>query len=382
MSDSLQVAQTRKVSLRFILVVPFVLQIFAAVGLTGWMSLQNGQKAVNELADQLRIEASNRIATHLDKYLTTPKQINQVNLIAIDLGLLDLNDLKKTGQFFSRQMQIFNVGYINYASRDGAFIGIERLDNGKLLFNEYLRSNPHLTSIYSIDAQGNRSHLEKVETVPDAVQAESWYADAAKVGHPVWSQIYQWDDKPEVLSISSSYPLYSKSHQLIGVIGVDLILTQISTFLQNLPISASSQAFILERNGALVASSGSERPYQVINDKAQRLLAIDSQDPVVRLATQKLFNHFGSLQRIQDSQPLSFELNGKRQFVRVTPWQDKLGQLADCRGCARVRLHAGDRYQYASHDFAVSRCTRDRHAHRASDFSTAGQANFAGHHCC
>ena len=325
MSDSFQVTQTRKVSLRFILVVPFVLQIFAAVGLTGWMSLQNGQKAVNELADQLRIEASDRIAAHLDSYLTVPKQINQVNLDAIDLGLLDLNDSNTVEKFFLRQMQIFNVGYIDYASRDGIFIGIERLDNGKLLINETLRSNLHLNSVYSVDAQGNRSRLEKTEPIPNAVQAEDWYADAAKAGHPVWSQIYQWNDKPEILSISSSYPLYSKSHQMIGVIGVDLILTQISTFLKNLPISASSQAFILERDGALVASSGSARPYQVINNKAQRLLAIDSPDPVVRLATQKLFNHFGSLRQIQNSQPLSFELNGKRQFVRVTPWQDKLG---------------------------------------------------------
>ena len=325
MSEPLQVTQTRKVSLRFILVVPFVLQIFAAVGLTGWMSLQNSQKAVNKLADQLRIQASDHIASHLDSYLTVPKQINQVNLDAIDLGLLDLNDSTTTEKFFLRQMQIFNVGYIDYASRDGGFIGIERLDNGKLLINEILRSSPHLNKVYSTDSQGNRSRLEKVESVPNLVQAEGWYADAASAGRPVWSKIYQWNDKPEVLSISSSYPLYSKSHQFIGVIGVDLILTQISAFLKSLPISASSQAFILERDGALVASSGSERPYRVINNKAQRLLAIDSQDSVVRLATQKLLNHFGSLQRIQDSQPLSFDLDGKRQFVRVTPWQDKLG---------------------------------------------------------
>jgi diguanylate cyclase (GGDEF)-like protein len=325
MSDPLQVTQTRKVSLRFILVVPFVLQIFAAVGLTGWMSLQNGQKAVNNLADQLRIEASDRIAAHLDSYLTVPKQINQVNLDAIDLGLLDLNDSTTTGKFFLRQMQIFNVGYIDYASHDGAFIGIERLDNGKLLINETLRSSPHLNQVYSTDAQGNRSRLEKTEPLQNAIQAEDWYADAASAGCPVWSKIYQWNDKPEILSISSSYPLYNKSHQLMGVIGVDLILTQISTFLKSLPISASSQAFIVERDGALVASSASERPYQVIKNKAQRLLAIDSQDPVVRLATQKLFSHFGSLRQIQNSQPLSFELDGERQFVRVTPWQDKLG---------------------------------------------------------
>jgi diguanylate cyclase (GGDEF)-like protein len=39
--------------LRLILVVPFVLQIFGAVGLVGYLSFQNGQQAVNELVQRL-----------------------------------------------------------------------------------------------------------------------------------------------------------------------------------------------------------------------------------------------------------------------------------------------------------------------------------------
>ncbi len=37
------------VGLRTVFIVPFVLQICAAVGLTGYLSLRNGQKAVNEV---------------------------------------------------------------------------------------------------------------------------------------------------------------------------------------------------------------------------------------------------------------------------------------------------------------------------------------------
>ncbi|MGK7922657.1 MAG: hypothetical protein AB4080_21905, partial [Trichodesmium sp.] len=42
------------IPLQSILIVPFVVQIFAAVGLTGWLSLRNGQQAVNEVTTQLR----------------------------------------------------------------------------------------------------------------------------------------------------------------------------------------------------------------------------------------------------------------------------------------------------------------------------------------
>ncbi len=39
-----------KLPLRTVLVIPFVVQIFAAVGLTGYLSFKNGQKAVDDLA--------------------------------------------------------------------------------------------------------------------------------------------------------------------------------------------------------------------------------------------------------------------------------------------------------------------------------------------
>ncbi|MFW9265466.1 hypothetical protein RRG12_43345, partial [Nostoc sp. CALU 546] len=94
-----------KMPLRYVLIVPFILQIFGAVGLVGYLSYQNGQKAVKELATQLENEICDRIEQHLDSYLTTPKQINQINLDAVELGLLNLSDFATTGYYFWKQME-------------------------------------------------------------------------------------------------------------------------------------------------------------------------------------------------------------------------------------------------------------------------------------
>ena len=59
---------SRKLPLRFVLVVPFLLQIFAAVGLTGWLSFRNGQKAINDLATQLQSE----VTDHIDDIACAP----------------------------------------------------------------------------------------------------------------------------------------------------------------------------------------------------------------------------------------------------------------------------------------------------------------------
>ena len=46
--------------LRAVLVIPFVLQIMATVGLVGYLSWKNGEKAVNNLASQLQEEIGKR----------------------------------------------------------------------------------------------------------------------------------------------------------------------------------------------------------------------------------------------------------------------------------------------------------------------------------
>lgn len=45
-----------KVPLHTVLIVPFVVQIFGAVGQVGYLSFRNGQQAVNNVATQLHRE--------------------------------------------------------------------------------------------------------------------------------------------------------------------------------------------------------------------------------------------------------------------------------------------------------------------------------------
>ncbi|MBD0395711.1 MAG: hybrid sensor histidine kinase/response regulator, partial [Microcoleus sp. C1-bin4] len=88
-----------KFRLRTALVVPFVVQIVAAVGLVGYLSFRNGQKAVNELVVRLQNEASSRVEQHLSNYLDAAKHVAKVNTDALELRLLDPKNLKAQGQF-------------------------------------------------------------------------------------------------------------------------------------------------------------------------------------------------------------------------------------------------------------------------------------------
>lgn len=126
----------RKFRLRTVLVVPFIIPIVVSTGLVGWLSFRNGQRSIDDLATQLQSETSSRVQQYLDSYLTTPNQINQINLDAWQMGLLNLQDFQNTGKYFWKQMQVFNIGYINFGNTKGEFIGVERLDNGQFIIDE------------------------------------------------------------------------------------------------------------------------------------------------------------------------------------------------------------------------------------------------------
>ena len=131
-------------------------------------------------------------------------------------------------------------------------------------------------------------------------------------------------DVPDRISISASTPVYDPQKQLLGVLGIDLELSQISRFLKKLHYGRSGHIFIIEPSGLIVASSEDESPAPIVNGKATRLQALHSREPVIRDITQDLMHRFGSLQAI--SQPQLFRPSlSQKPFVRVTPYRDDYG---------------------------------------------------------
>ncbi|MBW4663661.1 MAG: response regulator [Chroococcus sp. CMT-3BRIN-NPC107] len=313
-----------KIPLQTILVVPFVLQIFAAVGLTGYLSLRNGEKAVQDLSLRLRTDVTERVRQHLDVYLAIPHQINQINAGAIEQNLLDVKDLRGMGRYFHKQMQTFEeFGYINFGSPQGDFIGIYRSPNGNLRMDFIEQAYLGEYHGFATDERGNPTKQIIVDDLNFRV--DSWYVDAIKTGNPLWSDIYNWDDDPAIISISASYPLYDRNKSLVGVIGIDYILSLLGDFLRQLHISPLAKIFILEPNGLIVAASSREKFFNIENGEAKRIKAVDSKDPAIALTTQDLLKRFGKLSQIHNSQQIDLDVAGEKTFAQVTPWQDKYG---------------------------------------------------------
>lgn len=326
----------KNIPLYIVLIVPFVLQIFGTVGLIGYLSLRNGQKAVNDLAIQLQHEVSDRVALHLDNYLKTPLQLQQISLNAIEEGHLNLQNFSDAGKYFWQQLQMFdNVSYVGYALTTGEFAGAGRfLQDQDFTIDEISASTSGNNHTYGTDSEGNRTEVVKVYSPQDWNPLEdAWYTEAIKRGKNGFNPVYMWPDDPDVIAISISFPLYNNQQETIGVFNIDLFLSTISDFLRQLEVSPSSKVFIIERDGKLIANSTSHKPWIQNNSKTQRMSVLDSPDMLIQQSASFLKQEFGNFQAIQTEQTLTFQSPGnswwgmarENNFIHVTPWQDQFG---------------------------------------------------------
>lgn len=300
----------------------------------GTIAYLNGHRSVQLLARQLGSSIADQVDLQLDGVLEAPRLINRLNEQAISSGQLNPENFAALERLFFEQISLFPVGYINYGNQAGDYLGVQRLDDGSLLVNEMRqRVAPNRQLVYRISAAGRqRQPLRVIEPIGTA-REEPWYRETIEAGRPIWSSIYQWDDNPDVLSVSFNQPVRDpRSGRLQGVIGVDVILTQLSTFLQQLWGQRPGLVLVLERDGRLVASS---QPAMVIRTSPgglpRRARIDESDDPLVRRLAGLLFSRTdtGDL-RLQggwgrNREQLEFNDRNRTVFVETMRWSDGQG---------------------------------------------------------
>lgn len=315
-----------KLKLRTAVVVPFVLQIMAAVGLVGFLAFRSGQRSVNNLSTVLRSELAARINQSLATYLTSPHDINQLNAAAFLEGDLNFESPQNLSQML-QQVEISPFIFGVYCGTEkGEFLGVGREAPGNSeIYMWVVNANTSGRFLYyDIDRRGNRLGFVEDYDEFDSRQ-RPWYEVAMQSRRAVWSEVYL-DFTTLLPTITASRPVYSETGQALGVCATDLLLPkEFRSFLSTLDIGKTGEAFVMDRSGQIISSSTDE-PLTVGEGEAARLIqATASREPLIRETATYLRQHFGSWETIRQSTQLDFKLNGKRQFIQVMPFNDGRG---------------------------------------------------------
>jgi hypothetical protein len=308
--------------LRLIMIVPFMIITLATAGLIGYLGFRNGQRAVNDLAAQLHDESAHRINQQLDSYLETPQLINNLNLDAIRLGQLDVNDQEAVKNHFLAQMQLFDsIVAVNYAAEEQLYYvstwrGAYGVDLGFAALSE---ETDYVGEGYEVTPQGEIG--EQVLSLADYdPRIRPWYKTAVKAGEQAFTPVFMWTSAD--VGIDAVAPVYADDGRLSGVLDTSLTLNGIGDFLQGVRVSEHGETFIVDEGGLLVASSTILEPYTRTGEDVERLSALDCDDPTTRAAAEDVAQRFGDWANIHTSQPFRFDVDGKPQFAQVTPYHN------------------------------------------------------------
>jgi signal transduction histidine kinase/DNA-binding NarL/FixJ family response regulator len=316
-------SKNRAFPLQWVLIVPFVLQVFGAVGLVGYLSFKNGEKAVQDLAKQLMDRSSSEVNRHLDAYLAIPHQVIQINADAIRMKLLNERDHQTVGKYFWHQMQAYDLSYIGVALTTGGGTGAARFDGKTVTLDEWDRS-PTKIKTYETNSQGERTKV--INTYDFDNFSSPWYTEPIQKNRPIWSQIYTvYIEKSPYIAASAGRPIYDQNNKLLGIVAADIHLLKLSEFLRKLDISRSGQVFILEKDGTLVANSAQEQPFTVANQEVKRIKASDSPNPVVQSLAKQLQQSLPDLHALTKTQDLKIDFQGEIYHVLIAPWRDQYG---------------------------------------------------------
>ncbi|MCY7285043.1 MAG: HAMP domain-containing protein, partial [Cyanobacteria bacterium CAN_BIN43] len=321
---------SRKVSLQVILAC-LVLQIPATVGLTGYLSFKNGQKAVDDLANQLTNEIGDHVEQKLKDYLIVPQLITRLNADQVQAGTLDLNNLSEVQLYLWQQFQQFNdlkfnnPTFITIATETGNSIGIGYRPPDRLVVDIRDLSQGKKLEVWRLNDWGDRVQLRQVFANYDP-RTQPWYRAALSTGKLVWVNPSVNIGEDDLL-LSVDRPLYNHQGKLLGVTNAALSLADISKFLKKLEIGKTGQVFIMEANGNLVGTSTSEKIFSVNTLKNQRLPALDSKNSLTRQTATYLNREFNGFTNL--SRPLSVQFkaseDGQTHFVKVRPFRDHQG---------------------------------------------------------
>ncbi|WP_204139870.1 PAS domain-containing protein [Halomicronema sp. CCY15110] len=343
------------ISLRSLLVIPFVIQVIGVTSVVGYLSYRSCQRIVEELATQLLNETGNLIAQNLDRYLLAAASQNQSHLAALNSGAISLDDLDQLHRYLTLELLVTeNATTFLLGTEAGDLRASHRVTAQDYEVNTRLTpaempiemvildpSQSPNTDLYSVDAEGNQGrYLESIQGLE--VHTRPWYRQAAETGVPGWSEIFQIGSTDH-LAISAFAPIYTDAQQLLGVFAVNVSLRQLDDFLADLAFVKSGQAFVMQANGLMVANSTTAPSYIAVqpprnsspgqspplampqNVEFQRLTAAESENPVTRAAFHAIQASVDSTAPLQTSLDLSMQVAGDRYYTHATPYCNDCG---------------------------------------------------------
>ena len=282
-------------SLKTVLIFPYIALVAALAVAIGFLSYSTGSKAVNTVSEHLLHETVSRISQAVDRHVVgsvaTLKTVFPEGLPAPEFIEDDLSNIM-TRLWIATSLHTDPNNYVYYGNIKGQAIGLYRLseNTGELRVKYKGEDNRQRFLIEGIGGKPKFQSLEKKLFDP---RTRPWFVAARTSTKDIWTSVYI-DFGTQDLVATRARRVMGHDGQLAGVVATDMPLRKLNDFVASLDISPHGIAFVIEPDGALVASSKSANVRELADGRVVRINALNSENPLLRQIYAHLQSHLQS----------------------------------------------------------------------------------------
>lgn len=282
-------SRKKKVSLRIILICPYVALVICLAIAIGLLSYRTGSHAVKTVSEHLLHETVSRISQAVDRHVVGsvaalktafPEDLSAPSAIEDDF------DNILTRLWIATSLHPDPNNYVYYGNIAGQAIGLYRHSDHLGELRVKYRAKDHRQR-FQIDGLGRVPQFQSVEKQLFDPRVRPWFQAARTTQKDIWTSVYIDFGTLELVSTRARRVLAADG-SLAGVVATDMSLRSLNDFVGNLNISPNGLAFIIEPNGDLIASSESPNIRTLADGQRVRVNAADSGHPLLSRIYQQL----------------------------------------------------------------------------------------------
>ena len=263
-----------------LLTVVFSVLLFLSVASTVWLLISSANRIVSKVVADSASVTTAQATLEIERFLGTPAILGRSVENALRAGYIDLNDRDSITRFMFRLPQRnadYGVSGVYIANPEGDLTSIDaELRDGVTVWSSLHASaaTSGMLNIHAVNEDGSTGRLQLVGKPYNATN-RPWFKKALTSSDAVWTSVYK-DASSGKPVLTWARAIRNAEGELIAVAGVDLLLSRIQQFLEQLPGSEKSTIMLTDSSGSLfgngavpqgetAASVDQLQPQQVLN---------------------------------------------------------------------------------------------------------------------
>ena len=316
-------------SLRVVLLIAVIgIQLLTVTGilLSSYFTAQN---AVLSHARQLMLEVSEQAIERSEQFLEPARLTANFTHRLASSEILAINDQSMMERWFYEELRLYPwFSGVYFGGKDGSFVFVKRerdkagLETGYLTKFIRFQNGQRNVELVLQNSEFQETARGLDSSDPFDPRKRPWFKQAVSKEKLSWTEPYIFFTSQQP-GISASIPAYaSTDNAFLGAIGVDIEIGQLSSFLRSLKIGERGSAFILNRNGDVIAHPQPEHIKHAASDarETSRFVKISElEDPAARAAFDAL-ELSSRIVTIKGPAVRRFEYQDERYLAVFTPF--------------------------------------------------------------